>query len=93
MSPGEISLEVNLADLVLVGGGASSTLRFEKRNQTQLTIMRQADSKPAVCCKSCGYFLIITNPEYTDTECIVCKAVMPAGVAVCPNCGWTYREK
>ena len=93
MSPGEISLDVTMVDLALGHGGAFSTLRFQEQNDKTITIMNQADSVPAARCKSCGYFIIITDPEYTDTKCIVCNALMPAGTSSCPNCGWTYREE
>jgi hypothetical protein len=96
MTAGEMSLEVTLADLVtnlVVGhGGASSTLRFQETNDKPLTVMHEPDSLPAARCKACGHFVIITDPEYTDSECLVCHTVMPVGRSVCSKCGWTYRE-
>jgi ssDNA-binding Zn-finger/Zn-ribbon topoisomerase 1 len=91
MSQGEISLEVTLADLVL-GPGAFSTLRFKSANQEALVVMNEADSKPAVRCEACGHFMIITNAEYTDTQCVVCNTAMAAGITSCPECGWSYQE-
>jgi hypothetical protein len=92
MTSGEALLETPIADLLLLGGGAPSQLCFRESSANTVTIMHETDSNPALQCKSCGYFLIITDPEYTDTECVVCKAPMPARVSSCPKCGWTYKE-
>ena len=91
MSEGEISMEVPLTDFVL-GSGEGSTLVFKGANQIAVAVMNPSDSKPAVRCESCGYFMIITDAEYTDTQCVVCKTVMSAGTSSCPSCGWTYKE-
>lgn len=91
MIDGEISLEISLADLVL-GSAAFSTLVFRAPGTESVTIMNEADSYPAARCAACGYFTIITDPEFTDTHCLVCKSLMPAGTASCPKCGWTYKE-
>jgi len=97
MISGEISLEAPIVDLVtdlVIGrGGAASTLRFQDTNGNSAIVMNEADSMPATRCKACGYFMIITDSEYTDTECLVCRAAMPAGTTACPKCGWTYKEK
>ena len=92
MTQGEIALEVTLADLVL-GGGAFSELRFQEPEQQPLTIMRQSYSRPAHHCKTCGFFVIVNDLEYTDTQCVVCFTSMPAGLASCPECGWTYQAR
>jgi hypothetical protein len=90
MSQGEITLESTFADLV-TGGGAFSELRFKEPAQKPVTIMAQSDSQPALHCKTCGFFVIVTDLEYTDAQCVVCFATMPAGVTSCPECGWTYQ--
>jgi len=90
MTQGEIALEVTLADLVM-GGGAFSELRFQEPEQKPLTIMTQSESPPALHCKTCGFFVIVNDLEYTDTQCVVCLTSMPAGVTSCPKCGWTYQ--
>ena len=91
MTQGEIALEVTLAD-VIMGGGAFSELRFREPNEKPVTIMTQSDSNPALSCKTCGFYVIINDPEHTDTECLVCRTSMAAGVTSCPKCGWTYRS-
>jgi len=91
MTQGEITLEATLADLVIGGGGAFMELRFREPMQKPLTIMEQSDSKPALSCKTCGHVLIINDLEYTETECVVCRTAIPAGVTSCPKCGWTYE--
>ena len=91
MAAGEISLDASIADLVIARGGALSRLRFREGNDKPVTVMNEADSMPAARCKTCGYVVIITDPEYTDTECMVCHAAMPAGLNACPKCGWTYK--
>ena len=97
MISGEISLEAPIIDLVtdlVIGrGGAASTLRFQAANGNPAIVMNEADSLPATRCEACGYFMILTDSEYTDTECLVCRAAMPAGTTACPKCGWTYKEK
>jgi hypothetical protein len=93
MAAGEISLDAAIADLVITHGAASSRLRFLETNEKPVTVMHEADSMPAARCKHCGYFVIISDPEYTDTECLACHTAMPAGVTACPKCGWTYREE
>jgi hypothetical protein len=91
MTQGEIGIEATLVDLIL-GGGGFSELVLREPNQEPVSIMRTADSKPALSCKSCRFFMIIDDPEYSDTECIVCRSAMPAGVISCTKCGWTYTE-
>ena len=89
MTRGEISLENSAADLMLVGGGFSELL-FHERGQQAIAVLVQPGTHPAMSCSECGHFLIITNPEFTDTQCVVCNSAMPAGVSTCANCGWTY---
>ena len=91
MSEGEISFEVSLAELV-VGGSAFSQLVFREPHGKAVVVMNQSDGNAALRCKSCGHFLIITDPEYSDTECVVCKTPMPVGTSSCPACGWTYKQ-
>ena len=91
MSSGEISLAHTPADLIF-GSGVFSTLQFQGANQEPVTVMNLNDSRPAVRCKDCGHFMILTDPEYVDTHCLVCKALMTAGTTSCPSCGWSYRE-
>jgi hypothetical protein len=90
MTQGEIALEVSLSDLV-VGVGGFSELSFHEPEQEGVTIMSLSDSKPAFTCKACNVFLIIDDLEFTESECVVCRATMPAGVTSCPKCGWTYK--
>jgi len=92
MTSGEISLEVTLADL-LIGDGGASTLSFQHSSDKPLTVMNYPHSLPAARCETCGHFLIITDPKYTDSECLVCHTVMPAGASMCAKCGWTYKEE
>jgi len=91
MRQGEISLEIALSDLLL-GSGGLSTLVFQAPGEDAVGIMNLADSNAAFRCESCGNLTIITDSEYIDTECLVCKAVIPAGTYACPQCGWTYKE-
>jgi predicted RNA-binding Zn-ribbon protein involved in translation (DUF1610 family) len=90
MTPGELALEVSLSDLA-VGIGGFSELRFHESGQEAVTIMSVSDSKPALACKACGFFMIINDDEYTESECIECHTKMLAGVTSCPKCGWTYE--
>jgi hypothetical protein len=90
MTPGEIILEGTLADMVM-GGGGFSELRFREPAQKPVTIMTHSDSKPALTCKTCSFFVILNDPEFTDTECVVCHTGMLGGVTSCPKCGWTYQ--
>jgi hypothetical protein len=90
MAHGEISLGISLADLV-AGGGGFSELRFLEPNQEPVTIMTLSESVPALSCKICRSFLIITDLDHTESECVVCHTKMPAGVTSCPKCGWTYK--
>jgi len=92
MTQGEIALEVSFSDLVM-GAGGFSELRFHEPEQEAVTIMSLSDSKPALTCKTCSFFMIINDPEYTETECLVCRTTMPAGETSCPKCGWTYKDK
>ena len=87
MIEGEISMEITLTDF-----GPGPTLVFQGANRTAAAVMNPGDSKPAVRCESCGHFMIITDAEYTDTQCVVCKTVIGAGISSCPSCGWTYKE-
>jgi len=91
MNEGEVSMEIRLPDFVL-GSPGGSTLLFADTNQIAVAVMNPSDRKPALRCESCGYFMILTDAEYTDTQCVVCKSVMPAGTSSCPACGWTYKE-
>ena len=90
MTPGEMSLEPSLADLILPGGGIPQ-LRFREPGHKPVRVLEMPASQPAMACDGCGHFLIITDPEFTNTDCVVCKTHMPAGVSACPNCGWTYK--
>jgi hypothetical protein len=91
MAQGEIGLELTPADLVTLSG-TFSELRFREPEQEPVFIMAYADSKPALACKKCGFFMIISDPDYSDTNCIVCHTSMPAGVTSCPKCGWSYEQ-
>jgi len=97
MSLGQASLVDDIpliADLLLGGGHASSTLVFQGPNQEAIAIMNQGARLPAATCESCGHYLImIPNLEDTESQCMECKAVMPAGVTSCLKCGWTYKEE
>jgi len=95
MNSGEVLLvpEAPVMDLLLAQGGGSLALQFEGAEPEPVTIMRPGNRRPALNCNSCGAFVIITNPDYADTECLVCKAPMPAGIKSCPECGWTYEEQ
>jgi len=90
MTQGEITLEATLTDLA-IGGGGFTELRFQEPKQKPVMVMAQSDSKPALSCKTCGHLLIINDLEYNETECVVCRTTMPAGVTSCPECGWTYE--
>lgn len=89
MTQGEISLEVSLGNLV-AGAGGLSELRFLEPNHKPVAIMTTSESLPALSCKTCRSFLIINDPDYTESECVVCHTKMPAGVTSCSKCGWTY---
>ena len=97
MSPGQVSLVDDswvIADLLLGGGHGSSTLVFQEPNEEVIAIMNQGARLPAATCKSCGHYLIIIpDVEDTESQCMACKAVMPAGVTACLKCGWTYKEE
>ena len=97
MSLGQASLVDDtplIADLLLGGGHGSSTLVFQEPNEEVIAVMNEGTRLPAATCKSCGHYLIIVpDPEYTDSQCMACKAVMPAGVTACLKCGWTYNEE
>ena len=90
MTPGEIALEVALSDLI-VGVGGFSELRFHESGQEPVTIMSLSDGRPALACRACGFFMIMNDDEYTESECAECQTTMPAGVTSCPKCGWTYK--
>ena len=92
MTPGEIALEVSLSDLV-VGVGGFSELRFHEPEQEAVTVMSLSDSKPALTCKACGFFMIINDYDQTKSECVECHTAIAAGVTSCPKCGWTYKGK
>lgn len=79
-----------MADLLIEGGGLSE-LRFLEPGQEPVAIMTTSDRKPGLTCKTCSFFIVINDLEYTETECVVCHASMPAGVTSCPKCGWTYK--
>jgi hypothetical protein len=89
MTEGERSMDVTLADFVM-GGGGSSELRFHESEQKPLTILAMGKSRPGLTCQTCGHFLIITNLEFTDAQCVICRTLIPAGARSCPKCGWTY---
>ena len=89
-------MEANLAELVtdLVATGAvgsSPQLRFREAARAPATIITSSDSQPGFTCDKYGHFLIVTDLEFTDSECIVCHTSMPAGVTACSKCGWTYK--
>src|ERR1051325_11619595 len=90
MIPGEISFEATLGDLV-TGGQQISPIVFRAEDGAAVPVIYPSDSNPAYRCESCGHFMIVTDPEYTDTQCVVCKTAMPAGTTSCPKCGWTYK--
>jgi hypothetical protein len=90
MTEGEITLEVPLADLVIEDGGLSE-LCFLEPGQEPVVIMTTSDRKPGLTCKKCSFFIVINDLEYTETECLVCRTSMPAGVTSCPKCGWSYK--
>lgn len=83
-------MEVPLADLA-IGAGGLSELYFREPEQDPVTLMTTSDSKPGFNCKTCSLFVIIDDFEFTETECVVCRTTMPAGVTLCPKCGWTYE--
>ena len=29
----------------------------------------------------------------SDSECVECRTLIPAGKAVCPSCGWSYKKE
>jgi RNA polymerase subunit RPABC4/transcription elongation factor Spt4 len=95
MIRGEISHEAGnadlalLEDLVLGAHRVSSPIVFRAADGGAVEVVNPSGS--AFKCESCGNFVIITDPEYTDIECLVCKTAMPAGTNSCPKCGWTYK--
>ena len=91
MVQGEISFEIGLEDLV-IGGRGLSPIVFRSPDGADISVIAPSDANPAYRCESCGHFMIVTDPEYSDTECLVCKTVMPAGTSLCPKCGWTYKD-
>ena len=90
MTAGEIALETTVADWA-TGGAGFAELRFRQTGANPVRILGQSESQPGVRCDPCGHFVIITDAEFTDTTCLVCSTKMAAGVATCPNCGWTYK--
>jgi hypothetical protein len=43
-------------------------------------------------CQECETFVMCkSTANDTEAQCLACGAVMAAGVAVCPQCGWTYE--
>ena len=93
MTSGDISLVATtpVTDLILGESGGSFAVQFQDQNQQPTTVMNPGDSQPAFYCDSCGAF-VITGAEYTDIQCLVCKAVIPAGTTSCLKCGWTYKD-
>lgn len=83
-------MEVPFSDLV-IGVGGLSELHFREAEQEPVTIMTTSDSKPGLNCKTCNLFILMDELEHTETECVVCRTTMPAGVTLCPKCGWTYE--
>ena len=81
---------VPLTDLV-IGAGGLSELHFREPEQKPVMVMTTSDSKPGLSCKTCSLFIIVNELEHTETECVVCRTPMPAGVTLCPKCGWTYE--
>jgi RNA polymerase subunit RPABC4/transcription elongation factor Spt4 len=90
MTPGEITLEGTWVDIVS-GGGGFSEVRFQAEGREPVTIMAHAEVKPALTCAACNFFMILNDPEFTETACLICQAIMPGGVSRCPECGWTYQ--
>ena len=90
MTRGEITLDFHLTDFVM-GSGGISELSFSKPEQEPVTIMTTFDSKPGLRCEICRLLIVIDDLEQTETKCVVCKTMMPAGVTSCPKCGWTYE--
>jgi hypothetical protein len=85
------NLDIDLLEALVLGSSSrAEPLVFRAPDGTAEIIRLPGD--PAYSCESCNVFLIITDPEYNETECLVCRTVMPAGTASCPKCGWTYRE-
>jgi hypothetical protein len=91
MIEGEISFEIGLEDLI-IGGRALSPIVFRTPDGAALPVIAPSDVKPAYSCESCGYFMIVTDSEYKEVECLACKTIIPAGTSACPKCGWTYKD-
>ena len=97
MIQGEISHEAGnvdlalLEELVLGAYRVSSPIVFRAADGGAVEVVNLSGNS-AFKCESCGKFTIITDPEYTDIECLVCKTAMPAGINSCPKCGWTYKN-
>jgi hypothetical protein len=96
MIQGEISHEAGNVDLALLedlvlGAGHVSPIVFRAPDGAA-ELLNLPNGNPAYRCQACSYVLIITDPDYTDTECLVCKTAMPAGMSSCPKCGWTYKD-
>jgi len=97
MIPGVISREAGDPELALLEGlvlgsyPVSSPIVFRAADGGAAEVVNLSGNS-AFKCGSCGNFMIITDPEFTDTECLVCKAAMPAGMNSCPKCGWTYKD-
>ena len=96
MIQGEISGEAGNPDLALLedlvlGAQQVSPLVFRAADGGTVEVV-DLSGNSAFKCEACGNFMIITDHEFTDTECLVCKTAMPAGINSCPKCGWTYKN-
>lgn len=95
MIQGEISREARNPDLALLEDlvlGAQQVSPLVFRTADGAVEVVDLSDNSAFKCGACGNFMIITDPEFTDTECLVCKTAMPAGTSSCPKCGWTYKD-
>src|SRR5262245_3397609 len=95
MIQGEILHDAKNVDLALLEDlvlGATRLLPIFFRTPDGAVELMNLPGNPAYKCEPCSLYLLITNPEYTDVECLVCRTAMPAGTTSCPKCGWTYEE-
>ena len=58
-----------------------------------------ADADVYVCdkCGNLAWFasksVAMKEAASEPTTCLSCKATIPEGVTVCPDCGWSYKEQ